>query len=189
MAYDTVGAPEENLWVMNRDGSGHHRLNATRAKDRAPGWSRDGNFIYASRESGTAYAIPAHKGLIRNPELLELGLRAAQSIFNRESPDGAFLVLSGFDLGSPVTLYSRAKNNAEKIGESGGRAVWLTNSSGFLYAQEGKCQYYDLRTRTRHTLFNVAPARIKDIDIADGKVYFTRAVRDGDLWIGSMAAH
>lgn len=234
MAYDTVGAPEENLWVINRDGSGRHRLNTNPSKDRAPSWSpvsdeiaffsdrsgryeiwviradgsglrqvtetvgpgmqapnwsRDGTFIYASRESGTAYAIPAHRGLIRNPALLEPALSAAQSIFNRESPNGAFLVLSGFDAGSAMTVYSRARKTAEKIDVSANRAIWLPDSSGFLYARGGKCQYYDLKTRTARTLFDVTPARLKDIDIAAGRVYFTRVVRDGDLWIGSMGTH
>lgn len=39
LVYDTRGAPEENIWVMNRDGSGRRRLNAGSAQDRSPSWS------------------------------------------------------------------------------------------------------------------------------------------------------
>ena len=85
-----------------------------------------------------------------------------------------------------MTLYSRAGKTTEKIDTSANRAIWLPDSSGFLCARGGKCQYYDLKTRTARTLFDVTPARLKDIDIAAGRVYFTRVVRDGDLWIGSM---
>jgi hypothetical protein len=38
-------------------------------------------------------------------------------------------------------------------------------------------------------MFDVSAARIRDIDIAISKVYLNRAVRDGDLWISSLAAH
>lgn len=53
IAYDTVGAPEEDIWVMDRDGSRPRRLHADSSKDRAPMWSPDGDEIaFLSDRSG-----------------------------------------------------------------------------------------------------------------------------------------
>ncbi len=53
IVYDTVGGPQEDIWVMDRDGSGQRRLQADPAKDRAPAWSPNGDEIaFLSDRSG-----------------------------------------------------------------------------------------------------------------------------------------
>ena len=53
LVFDNLGDPQEDLWIMNADGSGRRRLTHDLFKDRDPSWSPDGKEIvfYSDRES------------------------------------------------------------------------------------------------------------------------------------------
>lgn len=230
MVYDTVGAPDEDIWVMNRDGTGRRRLDANPAKDRgpvwsptgkeiaffsdrsgryevwvihsdgsglrqitetagpglqAPGWSRDGQRLYSSRENGIIQVFPAHQGLIRNPDPALPPAIAVKSLWARESPDNRILALGSLSSG-PFTLFHRDRQTAETTPFRGERQSWLPDGSGILYPWRGRCLLYDLKSATEVVLFDVSPARINAVALAGNRIYFTRAVRDGDLWLGRL---
>ena len=53
LVYDAVGDVQEDLWVMNSDGSGRRRLTDDPFKDRSPAWSPKGDeIVFMSDRSG-----------------------------------------------------------------------------------------------------------------------------------------
>lgn len=53
LVYDTVGDAQEDLWIMNSDGSGRRRLTDDPFKDRSPAWSPNGEaIVFMSDRSG-----------------------------------------------------------------------------------------------------------------------------------------
>ena len=69
IAYDTLGVAQEDIWIMNADGTGHRRLTNDRSIDRDPTWSPDGKEVgfYSDRDGETlnAWAIGADGGGLR----------------------------------------------------------------------------------------------------------------------------
>jgi len=53
IVHDTVGDPEENLWIVNFDGTGRRKLTADTYHNRLPRWSPKGDeILYISTRSG-----------------------------------------------------------------------------------------------------------------------------------------
>ena len=69
IAYDTLGDAQEDIWIMNADGTGRRRLTNDRWIDRDPTWSPDGKEVgfYSDRDGETlnAWAIGADGGGLR----------------------------------------------------------------------------------------------------------------------------
>jgi Tol biopolymer transport system component len=58
IAFDNLGDPQEDLWIMNIDGTGRRRLTNDLAKDRDPSWSPDGKLlVFYSDRDGKNYNI------------------------------------------------------------------------------------------------------------------------------------
>jgi len=58
VAFDNLGDPQEDLWIMNIDGTGRRRLTNDLAKDRDPSWSPDGKLlVFYSDRDGKNYNI------------------------------------------------------------------------------------------------------------------------------------
>ena len=54
IVHDTVGDPEENLWIVNIDGTGRRKLTADTYRNRLPRWSPKGDeILYISTRSGS----------------------------------------------------------------------------------------------------------------------------------------
>jgi hypothetical protein len=66
------------------------------------------------------------------------------------------------------------------------RPYWLADGSGLIYLRDGKCLRYDVKTRVEKILFDIFPAKINQMGFAEGRIYFTRTVAEGDLWIGHI---
>jgi Tol biopolymer transport system component len=54
---DAIGDPQEDLWIMNKDGSGRRRLTSDLFKDRVPSWSPRGDEILFFSDRGGKYDL------------------------------------------------------------------------------------------------------------------------------------
>ena len=228
IVFDTLGAAQEDLWVMNRDGTGRRRLDADPAKDRCPIWSPTGNEIaffsdrtgryevwliqsdgsglrqvtetnglgmqvprwsvdgkrlYSARENGLLYVFPAHEGLIRSLQPALPTTVSVKALWARDSPDMRLLALGSFESG-PIRLFHRDGNTVETLEANGEHLSWLPDGSAILRPFRGEARLYDLKSAADTILFDVSPGRIYDLNLSGDRIYFTRAVLDGDLWLG-----
>lgn len=175
------------VWVVRADGSGLRQATETSGRGlQGPTWSADGSRIYSSRQNGVGVVFPAHNSApVRDPEMLP-GIGASDTLVIHESPRGGGRLLIGEPGTEILRLYQPGKREAEVLGRRGMYPIWTPDGSGILYSRGGKCLLHDLQTGVERQIFDASPGRINRMEFLRDRIFFTRNVRDGDIWIGRV---
>jgi Tol biopolymer transport system component len=97
-AYTTGGSAEEDLFIIDADGTRERELTNDPAKDRSPAWSPDGKTLYFYSNRDGAYRIWSIRadgsGLTRITDEKDVAVVGAQNVYSPSvSPDGRTLAV------------------------------------------------------------------------------------------------
>jgi len=178
------------LYVMNADGTGTHRIAEELDVRGAPAWSPDGRWLaVAANRDGEPhlFKIPVGGG---TPILLV----KEYSIDPIWSPSGQFLVYSGADVGTTFSVKSVSADGAPHplpnlILTRGARRLAFLGGEDALVILKGDISHkefwrFDLKTGRERALTNLGPKlAIGDFDVSrDGReIIFDRAREESDI--------
>jgi Tol biopolymer transport system component len=100
------------------------------------------------------------------------------------SPDGKRLIGS---LSPPtvVASFSLETNQYERLTDFGGSAMWLADSTRFIFVSDNKLYVGDVKTKRVREVFSSAENEIRSVDVsADGELlYFSIYSSESDIWL------
>jgi WD40 repeat protein len=101
------------------------------------------------------------------------------------SPDGNRLIGNLSGPPSVVASYSFETNQYEKLTEFGSSAMWLPDSTRFVFVFNNKLYLGDVKTRRVRDIFSFGEDEIRSVDVSpDGKlVYYSAYTSESDIWL------
>ncbi|BDC52282.1 hypothetical protein F183_A45970 [Bryobacterales bacterium F-183] len=239
IVFDNLGDPQEDLWIMNIDGTGRRRLTNDRFRDLDPAWSPDGKKIaFYSDRDGKKYNIwtifadgsglqqltrmpgeelpmaPAFthdgRGLMFFPwlgaaRIVYEGKSAIEYLRGFPKPDYGWIFLQprnpppdprdardwlGYErqkTGDPLIVrYNSETGDIERLDIQGSSPAWMPGHKQIIFVRGPRVMSYDLSTKAETELFSPYPNRpvVLRVNKDGSRVYFTVAVREGDIWVG-----
>jgi TolB protein len=181
---DRVGRYE--IWVLDADGTNLRQLTFDSQGDTTfPLWSPDGtqilfrsNFVNSILEVNKAWAE-------QNLRLLPMPADNQRFVAWDWSPDGKRLIGSLSGPPSVVAVYTFDTNQYEKLAEFGSSAMWLPDSTRFVFVFNNKIYLGDVKTRRVREIFSAGENEIRSADISpDGKlIYYSVFSSESDIWL------
>jgi Tol biopolymer transport system component len=106
------------------------------------------------------------------------------------SPDGKYLVGSGYDNGRRQGLftYSIETRSYEGLSEFGLNPKWLADSKRFLFAFENRIFLSDTLSKKPREIFSFDPDWINGLDVSkdNRSIYISVATTEADIWLLSL---
>jgi len=186
------------IWSINPDGSGLHRLTAwpTGATSYAI-WSPDGSKMLAhvarqvDHEPLKLVFDPCVKWERQTPvtflATVRPGIRFVESSW---SPDGLLIAGTAAPEGrndGSLGVYSLTSSRYEKLFESDSAAdpLWLNDGRSLMFDEKSRLMLIDSRTHATRELMSVAPdtMELSSITRDNQTVYFVRYVQQEDIWL------
>ncbi len=186
------------VWSINPDGSGLHRLTAwkTGATSYAA-WSPDGSKMLAhvTREADNAPMkllfdprVPWERQTpVTFPATVRPGIRFAETSW---SPDGLLIAGTASPEGrndGSLVVYSLTSSRYETLFESDSAAdpFWLNDGRSLLFVEKSKLMLIDSRTHATRELMSVAPdtMSLSSITRDNRALYLVRYVQQEDIWL------
>jgi len=101
------------------------------------------------------------------------------------SPDGKRVIGNLSGPPSVVATYSFETKQYEKLTEFGTSAMWLPDSTRFVFLFENKIYLGDVKTKRVHEIFSSGENEIRSVDISsDGKLlYYSVYTSESDIWL------
>lgn len=105
------------------------------------------------------------------------------------SPDGKRVIGNLSGPPSVVASFSFETNHYEKLsefgGEFGGGAMWLPDSTRFVFFYQNKLYLGDVKTRRVREVFSSGENEIRSVDVSpDGEMfYFSVYSSESDIWL------
>lgn len=170
------------IWIMNADGTGLRQVTFGNSDHATfPLWSPDGARILFYRARVTFILDINKEWANQTPQQLpppEGGFIAWDW-----SPDGKKLI--GTDSKSRVVSFSFETNRYEKLVDAGTWPMWLSDSSRFVFAWDGKVYLCDIVTKRVREILSIPETEIRSANISrDGQlIYFNLSANESDIWL------
>jgi serine/threonine protein kinase len=100
------------------------------------------------------------------------------------SPDGK-RVIGSMSPPTVVACYSFETNQYENLTDFGGSAMWLPDSTRFIFLLDNKIYLSDVKTKRVREVFSTGENEIRSVDISpDGKLlYYSVYSAESDIWL------
>jgi serine/threonine protein kinase/Tol biopolymer transport system component len=183
------------LWMIRADGSGLRQLTKTTGPAmQRPMFLGDGKQVLAPRVNAAPGLLDPYGPDLPRNELAPLpGLRfLGRRLFFYSWPPGVEMVVGEHQderSANQLLFYWPKQQRSEYPGIQGNHPLTLPGGKALVFMRGSQCLLYDLRTQREKVLFDFGGTRAHSMVVTrDGWIYYTRIVRDSDLWIGRMAA-
>ena len=173
------------IWVVDADGTNLRQLTFDSPGDTTfPLWSPDGKqMLFRSNFVNSVLDL--------NKPWTEQNLRLLPAPADNQrfpawdwSPDGKRLIGS---LSPPtvVAAFSLETDQYERLTDFGGSAMWLSDSTRFIFLSDNKLYVGDAKTKRVREVFSSAENEIRSVDVsADGELlYFSIYSSESDIWL------
>ena len=187
VAFTSDRSGRYEIWVLDADATNLRQLTFDSSGDTTfPLWSPDGTQILF-RRNFVSTVLDVHKPWAeQNLRQLPLPPDNQRFLAWDWSPDGKRLIGS---LSGPPTVvgsFSFETNSYEKLTEFGGAAMWLPDSTRFVFIlNPNKLYLGDVKTRRVRELLSSGENEIRSVDMSpDGELlYYTIYSSESDIWL------
>jgi serine/threonine protein kinase len=174
------------IWMLDADATNLRQLTFDTPGDTSfPIWSPDGaqilfrsNFVNTILDVNKTWA---------EQELRTLPMPADNQRFVAWdwSPDGKWLIGNLSGPPAVVATYSFDTKQYEKLAEFGASAMWLPDSTRFVFIFDKKIYLGDIKTKRVREIFSSGENEIRSVDISsDGKLlYYSVYSSESDIWL------
>ena len=174
------------IWMLDADATNLRQLTFNTPGDTSfPLWSPDGTQILFRSNLVNSILDVNKPWSEQNLRLLPMAPDNQRFVAWDWSPDGKRLVgnLSGPPL--VVAVYSFETNQYEKLTEFGSSAMWLPDSTRFVFVFDNKLYLGDVKTKRVREIFSFGEDEIRSVDVSpDGKlVYYSAYNSESDIWL------
>jgi eukaryotic-like serine/threonine-protein kinase len=186
IAFTSDRSGRYEIWVLDADATNLRQLTFDTPGDTTfPIWSPDGvqilfrsNFVNTVLDVNKTWA---------EQELLTLPMPPDNQRFVAWdwSPDGKRVIGNLSGPPSVVATYSFETKQYEKLTEFGTSAMWLPDSTRFVFLFEKKIYLGDVKTKRIREIFSSGENEIRSVDISsDGKLlYYSVYTSESDIWL------
>jgi serine/threonine protein kinase/Tol biopolymer transport system component len=174
------------IWVLDADATNLRQLTFdTQGDTTFPLWSPDGsqmlfrsNFVNTVIDVNKAWAE-------QHPRLLPTPPDNQRFVAWDWSPDGKRMIGNLSGPPSVVASFSFETNQYEKLTEFGGGAMWLPDSTRFVFFYQNRLYLGDVKTKRVREVFSSGENEIRSVDVSpDGELlYFSVYSSGSDIWL------
>jgi len=186
IAFTSDRSGRYEIWLLDADATNLRQLTFDTPGDTTfPIWSPDGaQILFRSNFVNTVLDV--------NKTWAEQELRTLPMPPDNErfvawdwSPDGKRVIGNLSGPPSVVATYSFETTQYEKLAEFGGNAMWLPDSTRFVFIFEKKIYLGDVKTKRIREIFSSGENEIRSVDISsDGKLlYYSVYTSESDIWL------
>ena len=174
------------IWMLDADAPNLRQLTFDSTGDTTfPLWSPDGTQIFFRRSFVNSVLDINKPWSEQNLRLLPLAPDNQRFLGWDWSPDGKRVIGSLSGPPTYVASYSFETNQYEKLSEFGGHAMWLPDSTRFIFISNNKVYLSDIKTKRVREIFSSGENVIRSVDVSpDGKlVYYAVYSSESDIWM------
>ncbi|HYV13597.1 MAG TPA: protein kinase [Pyrinomonadaceae bacterium] len=186
IAFTSDRSGRYEIWLLDADATHLRQLTFDTPGDTTfPIWSPDGahilfrsNFVNTILDVNKAWAE-------QNLQLLPMPSDNQRFVAWDWSPDGKRVIGNLSGPPSVVASYSFETKEYEKLADSGNSAMWLPDSTRFVFILNNKIYLGDVKTKRLREIFSSGENQIRSVDIsADGKLlFYTVYTSESDIWL------
>jgi len=186
IAFTSDRSGRYEIWMLDADATNLRQLTFGTVGDTTfPIWAPDGTHILF-RTNFVSFMLDVNKPWTEQP-LKQLPLPPENQRFVAWdwSPDGKRLIGSLTASRTLVGSFSFETSEYEKLTDFGGAAMWLPDSTRFVFLFNNKVYVGDINTRRVREIFSTNENEIRSVDVSpDGKLlYFTMYLSESDIWM------
>jgi serine/threonine protein kinase len=174
------------IWMLDADATNLRQLTFDSTGDTTfPIWSPDGTQILFRSNFVNSILDVNKQWADQNLRLLPMAPDNQRFVAWDWSPDGKRVIGNLSGPPSVVATYSFETNQYEKLTQFGTGAMWLPDSTRFVFVFNNKVYLGDVKTRRVREILSSSENEIRSVDISpDGKlVYYSVYSSESDIWM------
>ena len=174
------------IWMLDADATNLRQLTFNTTGDTSfPLWSPDGKQILFRSNLVNSILDVNKPWSEQNLRVLPVPSDNQRFVAWDWSPDGERVIGNLSGPPSVVACYSFETNQYEKLTEFGSSAMWLPDSTRFVFAFNGKLYLGNVNTKRVREIFGSNENDLRSVDVsADGKlVYYSAYTSESDIWL------
>ena len=186
IAFTSDRAGHYEIWILDADATNLRQLTFDSPGDTSfPLWSPDGTQIFFRRNLVNSVVDVNKTWAEQSLQQLPMAPDNQRFLAWDWSPDGKRMIGSLSGPPAVVGSYSFETNQYEKLTEFGSGAMWLSDSTRFIFYFKDKLYLGDVNTKRVREVFSSGENEIRSVDVSpDGKfIYFAVYSSESDIWL------
>jgi len=186
IAFTSDRGGQYEIWMLDADATNLRQLTFDSPGDTTfPIWAPDGTQILFRRNFVNSILDVNKPWAEQNLRLLPTPPDNQRFVAWDWSPDGKRLIgnLSGPPSG--VACFSFDTNQYESLADFGSSAMWLPDSTRFIFVSDNKLYIGNVKTRRVREVFSAGENEIRSVDVSsDSKLlYYSIRSSESDIWL------